>query len=201
MRILILGNSPHIHNLPLYRLDPNVKTIGLNRIYNAFWPDIWYFSDLPSVLDLEDPDDVPASTRIIYHANRTHEHCLDVWPPEKQSRFSRHLRRATVLKRRDLPIFDGMLARESLICAIFHAAAWFGHPAQLDIYLAGVDLTIGRSAHFCAAATPLSDASILRQQRRLKVLMDMGINIVNTNIQSDFLNSIMPFLPFETLLT
>lgn len=198
MRVLILGNSPHIQNLPLYRLAPDVKTIGINRIYKVFWPDIWYFSDLPSVLDISDTDDVPATTRIIYHRNKTHENCLNVWPLDKQAEFRRHLRRATVLKRRDLPIFDGMLARESLICAVSYAATWFNQMNHVDIYLAGVDLTVGQNAHFCDT-DPLSDASILRQQSRLQVLAKT-IKMFNTNPESSFLNSIMPFCAFDELL-
>ena len=48
-KILVLGNDPQINQIDFKRLDPSVKTLGVNRIFLAHIPHYYFFHD-PEIL-------------------------------------------------------------------------------------------------------------------------------------------------------
>jgi hypothetical protein len=55
-KILVLGNSPHINEIEFDRLDPRIKTIGVNRIWLKHLPDYFFFNDNDIVEELNRPE-------------------------------------------------------------------------------------------------------------------------------------------------
>lgn len=51
-KILVLGNGPSINQIDFDRLDPRIKTIGVNRIWLKHIPDYFYFTDYPILREL-----------------------------------------------------------------------------------------------------------------------------------------------------
>ena len=44
-KVLILGNSPYINQIKFDLLDPNVITVGVNRIWHVYNPNYFFFHD------------------------------------------------------------------------------------------------------------------------------------------------------------
>lgn len=55
-KILVLGNSPHINEIEFDKLDPNIKTIGVNRIWLKHYPSYFFFNDNPILEELNRPE-------------------------------------------------------------------------------------------------------------------------------------------------
>jgi len=51
-KILVLGNSPDINDIEFDKLDPRIKTIGVNRIWLKHYPDYFFFNDWDIVEEL-----------------------------------------------------------------------------------------------------------------------------------------------------
>ena len=55
-KILVLGNSPHINEIEFDKLDPSIKTIGVNRIWLKHYPSYFFFNDNPILEELNNPE-------------------------------------------------------------------------------------------------------------------------------------------------
>lgn len=52
-KILVLGNGPQISEIEFKRLDPTIKTFGVNRIWLKYYPDYFFFQDIPIIRELD----------------------------------------------------------------------------------------------------------------------------------------------------
>jgi hypothetical protein len=55
-KILVLGNSPHINEIEFEKLDPRIKTVGINRIWLKHYPNYFFFNDWDIVKELNRPE-------------------------------------------------------------------------------------------------------------------------------------------------
>ena len=49
----MLGNGPQISDIDFKRLDPSIKTFGVNRIWLKHFPDYFFFQDGPIIRELD----------------------------------------------------------------------------------------------------------------------------------------------------
>jgi hypothetical protein len=45
LKVLVLGNDPQINDIEFDRLDKNIITLGINRIWLKYIPDYFFFND------------------------------------------------------------------------------------------------------------------------------------------------------------
>jgi len=53
-KILVLGNGVSINDIDFNRLDPNIETFGVNRIWLKHFPTYYFFHDFDIITELED---------------------------------------------------------------------------------------------------------------------------------------------------
>jgi hypothetical protein len=53
VKVLVLGNDPFINQIDFNRLDPQVITLGVNRIWLKHIPDYFFFNDTPIITELD----------------------------------------------------------------------------------------------------------------------------------------------------
>ena len=60
LKVLVLGNDPQINDIDFSRLNKNVVTLGINRIWLKHIPDYFFFNDYEIAQELNNNPEVLA---------------------------------------------------------------------------------------------------------------------------------------------
>lgn len=139
-KILVLGNSPHINEIEFDRLDPNIKTIGVNRIWLKHFPNYFFFNDNDIIEELNRPENEINRIRLTqrslcYSSTWIRKSIVGTIPPWL----------------RVYPISDRTVFPDSVSNSIriFRENIMRGEPMdQCVFYIAGVELNWTEPSHF-----------------------------------------------------
>lgn len=135
-KILVLGNGPQINNIEFNRLDPNIKTLGVNRIWLKHTPDYFFFHDIAILKELDlNPSEKEnlLSSSICFSSDWINRNRLNI--PNRIKTYSRP-------NRSKFP--DSV----STAVEIFGKNISPLHYSKYTFYLAGVNLNWQNPSHF-----------------------------------------------------
>jgi hypothetical protein len=192
-KILVLGNSPHINEIEFDKLDPRIKTVGINRIWLKHYPNYFFFNDWDIIEELDRDDNKISKIKLTQRSM-----CYS-------STWLRRSAKGTIPNWvRLYAINDRTFFPDSVSNSIriFRDEFLKGIPSQnYTFYIAGVQLNWSEPSHFWKedGYRGLNDKDRVCYDRRFQSifnnfirLKDSGINMVSVTPGSR-LNKIMRY--------
>ena len=192
-RVLVLGNGPQINDIDFNRLDPDIVTIGVNRIWLKYIPDYFYFHDYPILRELNDRNNEITKIKLVDSSEcyssewlkRSIQGPIPSWlrlyPMQNRSAFPDSITNACLIYR------NNQIRRSS--------------HSDLIFYFAGVNLNWTNPSHFWKRDNFQSSNKLGRKHYELrfdkifdnfKYMRDQNINMVSVTPGSR-LNKIMRY--------
>lgn len=187
-KVLILGNGPDINNIDFNRLNCNIKTAGVNRIWLKHFPDYYFYHDMQISKEIE--VDPYAKSKLIakskcYTSDWMYMHTNNI--PKYLKVISRSNNRAYV---DSATTFMRILITDNIFSI-----------SDTIFYIAGVPLCWSEPSHFWKEIgyNSLSKANKQWYEPRFKKMLtnfknlqDLGYNMVSVTPNSR-LNKIMRY--------
>jgi hypothetical protein len=192
-KILVLGNSPFINEIDFNRIDSDITTFGVNRIWLKYYPDYFFFHDPEIVKELSNKPEIvkELNRRSISFTSDWYKKPIPSW-----------VRRCVRSNRRTFPdsITTGIsILGESLLK---------GNATDYTFYIAGVHLKWMEPSHFWKGTYASHnkhgkewyDPRFERMLLNFKNLQKFGYNFISVTPNSN-LNKIMRYENIANLYT
>lgn len=194
-KILVLGNGPQINDIDFSRINPNITTFGVNRIWLKHYPDYFFFHDKDILIELE--NNKIHKSKLIGKSK-----CLTSdWIKKSVKVVPNWMRCYSRLHRRPFP--DSVTTGMRIL-----GERYLGGPiSDYTFYIAGVNLKWMEPSHFWKTDYLDSlnkhdkDWYLPRFQRVLKNFVSLkhsGFNMISVTPNSD-LSKIMRSVNIENL--
>ena len=190
-KVLVLGNDPQINQIDFSRLQKNVITLGVNRIWLKHIPNYFFFNDYDIVEELESSPEklaqLQTSSKIF---------SSDWIRTEAKKRRKNIPQWTTVLPRRQTHQFP-----DSVTTSLSLFTTQYLPLSECTFYIAGVSLTWQNPSHFWKdldhdALNSHGPTWYLPRFERIKLnfrkLRDVGFEMVSVNPNSQ-LNKMMRY--------
>jgi hypothetical protein len=193
--ILILGNGPQINSINFDKLDPNIITLGVNRIWLKHYPNYFFFHDLDILKELDNSQIDKA--KLISNSK-----CITSdWINKSGSDIPHWITKHSRIDRRKFP--DSVTTSiEILLNKILKL-----NPSRVNLYIAGVNLKWTDPSHFWKESKYHSlnkadrswyDTRFQKIVYNFKQLKSKGYNIVSVTPESN-LNKIFRYVNISNL--
>lgn len=194
-KVLVLGNGPQISNIKFDKLDPNIITLGINRIWLKHYPNYFFFHDYEILKELNNEPIHKVKLRSI--SKSFSSDWIDRSGKDSPSWVTKYSR----LNRRNFP--DSITTSIPILIHRILSES----PSNVQLYLAGVNLKWTNPSHFWKSSDFDSlnkhnkEWYSIRFQKMLhnfKQLRTLGYNMVSVTPDSN-LNKIMRYINISNL--
>lgn len=196
LKVLVLGNSPQINEIDFKKLDPNIITLGVNRIWLKHIPNYFFFQDYEIFKELNDFPEILNSIKnksftysTSWLTNRNRKNKIPNWI--KIYKLSKQL------------IFP-----DSITHSIYNLNTFILRNYDITFYIAGVSLIWEDPSHFWKLNTKYKflnnrDESWYKERftkifKNFKCLNSMGYKIISVN-KTSLLNELFTYEDINTL--
>lgn len=196
-KILVLGNDPQINNIAFERLNKNVITLGVNRIWLKHIPNYFFFNDYDIVEELE------KSPETLVHLQTKSTIFSSDWIQTEAKKRKRNIPQwTTVLPRRQKNLFP-----DSVTTSLSLFSTKYLPLSECTFYIAGVSLIWQNPSHFWKDLDHDSLNSngptwylprFERIKSNFKRLKDVGFEMISVNPNSQ-LNKMMRYESINNL--
>jgi len=137
VRILVLGNDPQINEIAFSRLDPEIKTLGVNRIWLKHIPNYFFFNDREILRELAK---LPDAVRALSSKSQCFSSDWLLHPRSQQLAVPNWLKVYNRQKKNSFP--------DSVTTAMALFRTQYLKGIDVTFYVAGVSLRWSNPSHF-----------------------------------------------------
>lgn len=189
-KVLVLGNSNHLNSINFNKLDKNITTIGVNRIWYKFIPDYFVFSDMEIYKEL--------INQKAFEKLKNSKIITTEWFNRKNKNITNKLLQDKQIK--SYKIFPYIKFPDSVCSAIYIYHSFLRRHTKIRYYIAGVDLyyTPNKNHFWTGEYTTTNNNGKEWYEPRFKWMFEnymkfkqSGLDIVSVNPNSE-LNKLFP---------
>lgn len=195
-KVLVLGNDPQINTIDFDRLDPNIITLGVNRIWLKYFPNYLFFHDWDIVYELQKKPEKLAKLRIESEIFSSDWYRFNKKPIPKWL----SLKERPNAQKRSFP--------DSVTTAMWLYKNYYAKQLNCEFYIAGVSLKWQEPSHFWKTIPNYKSKNNFKEDwysnrfRRIlqnfKTLKGSGYKMISVNRDSK-LNKMMRYESIDNL--